>query len=83
MDDDDCVMARQCREWGADGWAPNNVVKIDKWGPPYYSQPRLLDHPAFVFALSHWLLSQDGSRLECDHYNTAISSGDFWKVFVR
>ena len=83
MDDDDSLMARRCHEWGADGWAQNNVFKIGKWGPSYHSQLRLLDHPIFVVALSHWLLSQDGSRLECDDYDSNISSGDFWKVFVR
>ena len=83
MDDDDSVMARRCREWGVDGWTPNNVFKIDKWGPRFYNQPRLLHHPAFVVAISHWILSQDGSRLECDDYNSDISPGDFWKVFVR
>ena len=83
MDDDDSLMARRCHEWGADGWAQNNVFKIGKWGPSAHSQLRLLDHPVFVVAISHWLLSQDGSRLECDDFNSNISSGDFWKVFVR
>ena len=83
MNDDDSLMARRCHEWGVDGWAPNNVFKIGKWGPSYHSQLRLSDHPAFVVGLSHWLLSQDGSRLECDDNKTEISSGDFWKIFVR
>ena len=83
MNDDDSLMARRCHEWGVDGWAVNNVIKIGKWGPAYYGQLRLSDHPAFVIGLSHWLLSQDGSRLECDDYISGISSGDFWKVFVR
>ena len=83
MDDDDSLMARRCHEWGVDGWTINNVFKIGKWGPSYHSQLRLSDHPAFVVALSHWLVSQDGSRLECDDFSSEISSGDFWKVFVR
>ena len=84
MDDDDSLMASRCHDWGADGWAVNNVFKVGKWGPSYHDQLRLLDHPAFVVALFHWLLLQDGSRLECDDYNNSdISSGDFWKVFVR
>ena len=83
MNDDDSLMARRCHEWGVDGWTLNNVFKIGKWGPSYHSQLRLSDHPAFVVGLSHWLLSQDGSRLECDDNNPEISSGDFWKVFVR
>ena len=83
MDDDDSLMARRCHEWGVDGWAPNNVFKIGKWGHSYHNQLRLTDHPAFVVGLSHWLLLQDGSRLECDDYISGISSGDFWKIFVR
>ena len=86
MDEDDSLMAGLCHEWGVDGWdaEPQNIVyKIGKWGPPFHDQRKLSDHSAFVVALSHWVLDQDGVRLDCDDYDDGVSSGDFWKVFVR
>ena len=86
MDDDDSLMAGLCHDWGANGWASppqNSVFKIGKWGPPYKSQGRLSDHSAFVVYLSHWILYHNDSRFECDDHNVGVSSGDFWKVFVR
>ena len=86
MDDDDSEMSKRCHQWGADGWAAqaeNSVFKIGKWGPSSNGHGRLFDHPAFVVYLHHWLLFQDGSRLDCDDRNVGVSSGDFWKVFVR
>ena len=90
MDDDDSLMAGLCHEWGADGWAAiwqDSVFKIGKWGPPYHGQGRFFDHSAFVIHLYHWILDQNGSRFECDDHkvgiNYTVSSGDFWKVFVR
>ena len=83
MDDDDSEMSKLCHKWGVDS-LENSVLHINKWGPPYLgAQGRLLDHPAFVYRLHHWLLFQDGSRFECDDYYVGVSSGDFWKVFVR
>ena len=86
MDDDDSLMAGLCHDWGANGWASppqNSVFKIGKWGPPYKSKGRLSDHSAFVVYLSHWILYHNDSRFECDDHNVGVSSGDFWKVFVR
>jgi len=86
MDDDDSEMAKRCHEWGADGWATqseNSVFKIGKWGPSYGIHGRLYNHVAFVVRLYHWHLYQGQGRLECDDYNVNVSSGDFWKVFVR
>jgi len=84
MDDDDSLMAGLCHEWGADNWyAQHTAFKIGKWGPPTYQGQRSTDHAAFVVGLSHWVLRQGDSRLQCDDNNFGASSGDFWKVFVR
>ena len=82
MDNDNSLMAGLCHEWGTDGWGAHRVFKIGKWGPPYQGQ-RSTDHAAFVHNLSHWLLYQNGLRLECDDHRVRASPGDFWKVFVR
>jgi len=84
MDDDNSQLVRHCHDWGVDDWhAQHFLVKIGKWGPPYRGEGRLTDHSAFVYGYFHWNLFQDGSRLECDDYGVGVSSGDFWKVFVR
>ncbi|XP_078380507.1 uncharacterized protein LOC144663434 isoform X1 [Oculina patagonica] len=79
MEDDDSVLAGVCHRWGFE----NGLWEIGKWGAGY-DETRLYDHTVFVFSLSHWVLTEDGSRLDCDDRRTdGESSGDFWKVFVR
>ncbi len=78
MDDDNSGLAGLCHKWGYEGGS----FKVGKWGYDHY-QNRLYNHPAFVVGQYHWLLEEDGSRLECDDENVGVSSGDFWKVFVR
>ena len=60
-----------CKQW------PNGV-----WGHPAVDQDRLYNLTAFVWGTYHWLLTA-GGRCECDDFNVGVSSGDFWKVFVR
>ncbi|KAL9963780.1 hypothetical protein ACROYT_G027320 [Oculina patagonica] len=72
MDNDDSLLAGMCHKW----------YYVGKWGNGR-DQERLYDHAVFVAVQYHWLLVEDGSRLECDDYQVGVSSGDFWKVFVR
>ena len=69
MENDNSKLAGVCNQWY------NGV-----WGNPG-DQDRLYNHAAFVYGAHHWLLA--GSRWECDDINVGVSSGDFWKVFVR
>ena len=78
MENDNSRLAGVCRQWGYNGVSYN----IGKWGHAR-DQSRLYDHPAFVPHLSHWVLTPGGSRWECDDSIVGVSSGDFWKVFVR
>ena len=78
MENDNSSLAGVCREWGYDGTS----YKVGKWGHAR-DQDRLYNHGAFKVYLYHWLLTPRGSRWECDDYNVGVSSGDFWKVFVR
>ena len=78
MEDDDSKLARRCNEWNGkpsgewsyDDGARNNVVG------------RLYRHAAWIPFKHHWEL-WTYNRIECDDYRTSLSSGDFWKVFVR
>lgn len=78
MEDDDSKLAKTCDQWrGGKG----GNVPLGKWG-----EASLYDHTAFTGGSSHWLLTT--RRFECDdflHYGkfVPLSSGDFWKVFVR
>ncbi|KAL9963782.1 hypothetical protein ACROYT_G027322 [Oculina patagonica] len=78
LDNDDSELAGVCDKWGASNWADED----GKWGSDR-DQQRLYNHAAFVWNLYHWIIYEDGSRLECDDGLVGASSGDFWKVFVR
>ena len=71
MSNDNSRLARSCKKWRY----------VGKWGAGR-DQNRLYDHTAYVAWRYHWLL-HPGGRFECDDYKTGVSSGDFWKVFVR
>ena len=75
MDDDDSLLTGVCHRWD---------FEAGKWGHGKFGeQERLYNHVAFVSNSYHWYLTADASRLECDDFNVGVSSGDFWKVFVR
>jgi len=78
MENENSRLAEVCHQWGYDGTSDY----VGKWGHALY-RDRLYDHAAFVAASYHWLLTPGGSRWECDDKYLGVSSGDFWKVFVR
>ena len=78
MKDDNSRTAGLCNQW-----------KDQRWSIPSLREGRLNDHANYVSHLHHWVLTPGGSRWECDDFNYknreffGLSSGDFWKVFVR
>ena len=78
MENDNSRLAGVCGQWGYNGTSHY----IGEWGAAG-DQDRLYMHAAFVVSLYHWLLAQKNSRWECDDIHVGVSSGDFWKVFVR
>ena len=60
-----------------------------KWGSRKVAQERLNDHPFDLPGANHWYLPNGNQRWECDDFKKsgseffALSSDDFWKVFVR
>ena len=68
MENDNSKLAGDCRMWVNSKWGGNDL----------YHQPII------VYGAYHWRLTPpfDG-RNDCDDYGVGVSSGDFWKVFVR
>ena len=86
LSDDNSTLAGQCARWGRQ--SSNNFV--GKWhsdGGGLSPENRLLDHAAFVSGDVHWFVQQPNGRWECDDFKSnagyRVSSGDFWKIFVR
>ena len=84
MEDDNSRLAAVCSEWGRE----NGVVKVGKWNandlPDISDEERVYNHPAYVHNSYFWVLRLvPSSRMECDDFRVGVSSGDFWKVFVR
>ena len=78
MENDNSKLARVCGQWGYNGYSYN----INKWGHGA-DQDRLYSFPALEGYKHEWKLTPGGSRWECDDFLVGMSSGDFWKVFVR
>ena len=76
MKDDNSNIAGVCHQWQG-----------QQWGHSPSAKETLTDHAFFVPIKYHWLLTPGNQRWECDDYIYdgffALSSGDFWKVFVR
>ena len=78
MENDNSRMARVCQNW-----------ELAKWGYAKVDEERLYDHHAFVFYLYHWALNHrdyrggQAKRWECDDLLVGVTTGDFWKIYVR
>ena len=81
MKDDNSKLAANCIQWYRKTWG----------SPSGTNRFRVV---AFVNSKYHWLLEgswllEGGLRWECDDYNSngaeyfGLSTGDFWRVFVR
>ena len=81
MEDDNSELAGLCHKWGKE----NGVYDVGKWGHGQ-DQDRLYIYPAFTSFQFHWLTIPDGIETLCDDLGKdshGLSSGDFWKIFVR
>ena len=72
MENDNSRSVGVCHQWGWTG----------KWGH-VLDESRLYNHAVHVPHLYHWLLTSGGSRWDCDDFDNGVSTGDFWKAFVR
>ena len=83
MKNDNSMLAQLCDQWGRE----NDVVEVGKWGTDDFGangKERLYNNTAFVVGAHHWIVGAFESRFQCDDYKShGLSTGDFWKVFVR
>ena len=77
---DNSVIADHCMGWGKDG-----DFHVGKWG--HEGMRELYKFPAFVYPDFHWATNPEfgWDRWECDDVgnSNSVSSGDFWKIYVR
>ena len=84
MENDNSRLAGVCQKWGLE----SGYFKVAKWGAEF-AQARLYDHPAFVQDSYHWALNHknyfggQAKRWECDDFLVGVTTGDFWKIYVR
>ena len=82
--DDTSTLASICKDWGL----ANGIYHVGKWGHGE-DQNRLYRFPAFRQFKYHLRVQLnnvgDPNEMDCDDmaYNSVISIGDFWRVFVR
>ena len=78
---DNSVTSHRCSEWGKDG----GFYNVGKWG--HEGMRELYKFPAFVYPDIHWATNPESGwdRWECDDLgnSNSVSSGDFWKIYVR
>ena len=77
MENDNSGLAGVCQKWA-----------LAKWGHAPFDEERLYDHPAWVPHSYHWALNHPGDsgqakRWECDDHVVGVTTGDFWKIYVR
>ena len=75
MDGDNSRLAQNCSIWAYHG----------KWGHVKHSvgENRLYNHAAFVSSRYHWVIPTSGRWMCDDNTGNNLSTGDFWKVYVR
>ena len=79
MSDDNSTLSVSCGEWGSNGQA-----HIGKWGHvTRRGRNRLNKRPAFIKGKGQWFISSSEQSCDDKDNETALSPGDFWKIYVR
>ena len=58
------------------------MLRVGTWGHGE-DQDRLFRFTILNHANYYWIFLPDGSKVRSDDLSNTVSSGDFWKVFVR
>lgn len=82
LTEDNSKTANDCTEWGG---GKDDVFHVGKWG--HEGMRELYKFPAFIYYEYNWATNpeQGWDRWECDDFGNSatVSSGDFWKIYVR
>ena len=78
MGNDNSELAKVCQAWGRE----NGKSYIGKWGSQK-NEHRLYLEAVIVWYKYHWHITPGDGRVDCDDCADGVSSGDFWKVYVR
>ena len=79
ISDDNSTLSVSCGEWGS-----NQTAHIGKWGDvKRRGGNRLNNRPAFIKGKGRWIINSDHSLCDDKGNETALSPGDFWKIYVR
>ena len=80
MRDDNSTLSVSCGEWGS-----NRKPHNGKWG--HFKRRRrgnrLNNRPAFIEGKARWFISSGEQSCDDKGNETAVSPGDFWKIYVR
>ena len=79
MRDDNSILSVSCGEWGF-----NQTARIGKWGHVRRrGGNKLNNRPAFIKGKGWWIISSTEQSCDEKGNETAVSPGDFWKIYVR
>ena len=78
------MITQLCHKSAKSGGGNSTNTFTNKWGDRTQDyEKRLYRQVVLVWSKYHWLLSPESKRFECDDYNGNVSTGDFWKIYVR
>ena len=79
MSDDNSTLSVSCGEWGY-----NQTARVGKWGHVKNSRGNRLNYrPAFITGKGQWFINSKHRLCDDKDNETALSPGDFWKIYVR
>ncbi|KAK2572065.1 hypothetical protein P5673_003500 [Acropora cervicornis] len=79
MSDDNSTLSVSCGEWGY-----NQTAHVGKWGcVRRRGGNRLNNRPAFIKGKGRWNINSLDQSCDDKGNETAVSPGDFWKIYVR
>ncbi|XP_067045044.1 uncharacterized protein [Acropora muricata] len=79
MSDDNSTLSVSCGEWGF-----NQTAHIGKWGHVRRrGGNKLNNRPAFIKGKGQWNIDSLDQSCDDKGNETAVSPGDFWKIYVR
>ncbi len=71
--DDSSVLSKNCAQWLNSKWSDQKVNRNE----------RMVVLPMFIPGQKMFIISQDFESFGCDNDATGVTTGDFWKIYIR